>query len=437
MKKNMFVALVMSLVLLFVSACAANTKEGKAEEAASETDKPIEIEYWFGLGSEAGKKMEGIIQSFNESQDNYVVKGVSQASYDETYQKLQAAIASDTAPGVFITGGAQMHDLASKEAITPLNDFLEENDAFNEDDFLDVFINPTKIDDSYYGLPAYGTTQVMYYRKDLYEKAGIDPEEAFSSWENLAEASKEIQEQGVADFGHLPMWDQNNLIDLALSSGGTILNEDGTEVMIDEEAWVASWDFIRKQIHEEKTMKVNSGGQGWEYWYKTIDEVMNGSATSYTGSSGDKGNLDFEIIDSTLQPGFNGNEGKPIVEGLFMAVPESIADEEKEAAVAFMNYFTSPEVNADWAQAIGYIPVKHTAMDVPEYKTFIEENPYAGVPFEQAQIGTSGFIDPTGGKIIDALSIAADKVELENIPAEEALKEADKAAQKALDEVNQ
>lgn len=433
MKKKLLLTMMMSLLLLVVAACSSSSGEGKKEETGGE-GKPVEIEFWYGLGSEADKKMKEIIQGFNDSQDDYVVKAVPQASYDETYQKLQAAIASKTAPGVFITGGAQMHDLASKQAITPLNEYLAED--VKEEDFLDVFIAPTKMDGQYYGLPAYGTTQVMYYRKDLYEQAGIDPEEALSSWENLAKASKEMQQKGLVDYGHLPMWNQNNLIDLALSNGGSILNEDGTKVMIDSEAWVQSWEFIRKQIHEEKTMKVNAGGQGWEYWYKTIDEVMTGSAAGYTGSSGDKGNLDFDKIDSTMQPGLNGNEGKPVVDGLFMAVPESVSDEEKEAAVAWMNYFTSPEVNADWAKAIGYIPVKHSAMEVPEYAAFIEENPYAGVPFEQAQVGTPGFIDPTGGKIFDALSIAADKVELENVPAEKALKEADKVAQKALDEVN-
>ena len=43
-------------------------------------------------------------------------------------------------------------------------------------------------------------------------------------------------------------------------------------------------------------------------------------------------------------------------------------------------------------------------------------------------------IDPTGGKIYDALDIAADKVEIENVPVREALDEACRTAQKALDE---
>ena len=58
------------------------------------------------------------------------------------------------------------------------------------------------------------------------------------------------------------------------------------------------------------------------------------------------------------------------------------------------------------------------------------------VPTAQAAHASKAFIDPTGGKISDALKKAADKVELENVPAKEALDEAQKAAQEELDKVN-
>ncbi|MEJ9281471.1 ABC transporter substrate-binding protein [Ureibacillus thermosphaericus] len=432
MKKWLGLAATAMLTLGLV-ACQSNEKAKEEDtNANNSTNAPVEIEFWYGLGSVAGETMEGIIQDFNESQDDVIVTGVQQASYSETFQKLQAAVASKTAPGVFLADLPTIHYLASNKIITSIDKYVAEDSIFDENDFLDVFISPAKIDGSLYALPAYGTTQVMYYRKDIFEQAGIDPNEAYASWENIAKSSKQLQEHGL-EYGHLPMWGRGNLIDIALSNGGTILNEDGTEVMIDSPEWIEAWEFIRKNIHEDKTMKVNSGGQGWEYWYRTIDDVLNGAAGGYTGSSGDKGDLDFSIIDSAPQPGLGGNPGKPMVESLFMAIPDSINDEEKDAAYKWISYFTSADVNAYWSKTTGYIPVRQSTMDVPEYKQFIEENPYAAVPYNQALTGTPGFVDPTGGKILDAISIAADKVELENVSAEEALKEAKEAAQKALD----
>ncbi|TQR16277.1 ABC transporter substrate-binding protein [Psychrobacillus soli] len=435
MKKNLLFAIIVSALLMILAACSSKSEEGSTG-TASESSGPTTIEFWYGLGSEADLKMKEIIDGFNKSQDEVIVKAVPQASYSETYQKLQAAIAAKDAPGLFITGSSSLVDLASKSALAPLNKYASEDSIYDKEDFLDVFIDAAYIGDELYALPAYGSTQVMYFRKDIYEQAGMDPKEVFASWENVAEASKKLQAQGVVEYGHLPMWGSGNLIDIALSNGGEIISEDGKEVLIDSDAWVDAWEFIRKQIHEEKTMKVNSGGQGWEYWYKTIDEVLAGKAAGYTGSSGDKGDLDFTVIDSIPQPGLNGNAAAPTVGALFMAVPAVNSDEEIAAAYKFMSYFSSSEVNVDWAEHIGYIPVRESAMEVPEYAAFIEENPYAGIPYKQALTGSPDFVDPTGGKIVDAISIAADKVELQNVSVEEALKEAKKVAQEALDELN-
>lgn len=439
MKKSNILTVFIAMLALVLAACsggANNNASGSGDTSNNSQGEVTEIEFWYGLGSEADNKMKEIIQEFNDSQDEVVVTPVPQADYDETFQKVQAAIASGTAPGVFIAELISVNNLGAKGVLAPLNEFTDEDPDFDQSDFLEKLMEPGIIGEEIYGIPGYGTTQVMYYRKDIYEEAGIDPEEAYSSWENLAKASKELQDQGLVDYGHLPMWKLGNLIDLALSNGGTIFNEDGTEVLIDSPEWVEAWEFIRKQVHEEKTMKINSGGQGWEYWYKTIDQVMNGSAAGYTGSSGDKGNLDFDIIESLPQPGLNGNPGKPIVNALYMAVPEAISDAEKEAAYKWISYFTSSEVNADWAQNIGYIPVRESVMDVTEYAEFTEKHPYAAVPYEQAQTASLDWVDPTGGKIVDALEIATDMVELQNVPAEEALKQAKEKAQKELDKVN-
>lgn len=426
-----FLGLATSLLLFTSCASPVKNTQTNTDSPASETsaEGPVEIQYWYGLGSVAGETMESIIADFNDSQDEVKVTGVQQSSYSETYQKVQAAIAANQPPAVFISD--DYGTIAQKGIFAELTPYLD--DTFDKDDYLDVFMEPAYINDKLYGLPAYGTTQVVYYRKDKLEEAGIDPKEAFSSWENVYEASQKLVDQGITSFGHLPMWGADNLVDIALSNGGQFLSEDGKEVLIDSDQWVEAWNFVREKIHDSKITKVESGGEGWEYWYRTIDNVMNGQAMSYTGSSGDKGDLDFEIIDSIPQPGLNGNPAKPQAGALYLVVPEKASEEEKKAATKWIQYFTSPEVSAKWSKAIGYIPVRKSANDVEEYKEFIKENPYAGVPFEQAQTASPRFLDPTGGQILDELTKAADKVELQNVDAKEALAEAKANAQEALD----
>ncbi len=413
---------------------AAEATAEPADEAAEAADAPaekVEIEFWYGLGSVAGETMEGLIAEFNASQDKVHLTGVQQPSYDDTFQKVQAAIAADQPPAVFISDN--MQELARRDILEPLDNYLDERTPV--EDYLEVFMSPAQIDGHVYALPGYGTTQVIYYRKDILDEAGVDPEEMYATWESIYEYSKQLQDEGYVQYGHLPMWGPNNMVDFARSNGGQILSEDGTQVLINSPEWVEAWEFVRKQIHEDKTTKIESGGQGWEYWYRTIDNVMDGTAISYTGSSGDKGDLDFAIIDSAIQPGLGGNPGRPQSNALYFVIPKSASEAEKAAAFEWLAFFTSPEISARWSIKIGYIPVRKSTMDVEEYKAFVDENPYAGIPYKQAMIALPAFDDPTNGKILDAISIATDKVQLENVPAQEALDEAQEVAQAALDEV--
>ena len=137
------------------------------------------------------------------------------------------------------------------------------------------------------------------------------------------------------------------------------------------------------------------------------------------------------------QPGFGDNPSAPVARVLQIVMVETGKDKTKDGAYQFMKYFADASQQARWSMATGYIPVRETTLDIPEYQSYTAENPHALVPLSQAMHASPDPIDPTGGKIFDALAIAADKVEIENVPAADALKEAAETAQAALDAINQ
>lgn len=89
------------------------------------------------------------------------------------------------------------------------------------------------------------------------------------------------------------MWGEDNLIDMALSNGGAMLSDDNRTVLINSEPWIEAWEAVRKWIHEDDIMAIHYGGQGWEYWYDTMDDVLQDKAGGYTGSSGRPGGPGF------------------------------------------------------------------------------------------------------------------------------------------------
>lgn len=407
---------------------------GNSSASSADDGKKVQIEFWYGLGSDAGKQMQQMITDFNKSQNKVVVKGVQQADYDTTWQKVQAGLASHQAPAVFLTNSNVIQNYGgSKGVLRDLTPMVKDT-SFNNNDFLPVFTKNDTIKGDTYAVPAYGTTQIMYYNQKLYKQAGVDPKQAFSSWENLATASKDVKTKDKLANGHMIMWGADNLVDMALSNGGSFLSADGKKVDINSKAWVQSWDFARKQIFDTKNMGTITGGQGWTYWYKTIDTVMHNQASSYTGSSGDRANLDFSYINALPQPGMNGNPAKPIALALSMAIPKTANDAQAKAAFQWIKYFTNKEQQATWSEKIGYVPVRKSVADDAEYKKFITANPYANIAFKQSENASPEFIDPTNGKILAALKKAADEVEIQNVPAKQALDEAEKTAQAALDQ---
>jgi len=418
-------------------ACGGN-KDNTVSEAKTEDGKVV-VEYWYGLGGKLGENMEKIISDFNSSQDKYIVKGIAQEDYDTTYKNLQAAIAGDKTPALALLETDKVRNLASKDLLVDLNKFTANDSDYNEENYVKSFIDVVKVDNKLISFPAYGTTQLLYYDKKSFEDAGIKPEE-IKTWIDLSEAARKLTKKdgdNVTFYGWEPMWNEDNLIDMALSNGGSFLSEDGKTVTINSQEWVEAWDHVRIWLHDDKIMKINSGGQGWEYWYATIDDVVKGKAAGYTGSSGDQGDLDFTKLGAMEQPAFKeGKESKPVANSKYFAIPAKVSEEQSQGAYEFIKYFTSKDVGAEWSIASGYISVNKLSVDTDAFKEYVSKNPQAAVPTAQATHASAAFVDPTNGKILDALKIAADKVEIENVLAKDALDEAQEQAQAELDKVN-
>ena len=432
MKKRLLAILLgMTMVTGLFTGCGNSDKE-----TTITADGKIQIDFWYSGGKTAVNVFQEIVDEFNASQDQYEIATTTQADYTETYEKLQAGIAGKNAPDMALLDTDKSRNLSKKDLVADISTFIDKDTDFQKDDYLSVFFDQG-VDETgkVFALPAYGTTQVLYYNMAAFEKAGIDPN-SIKTWQDLSVAAEKMTSEDGSFVGWEPMWGSPNLIDAALSNGATLISEDGKTVMINSEEWVEVWESFRQWIHDDKIMKVNSGGQGWEYWYTTIDDVLQNKAGGYTGSSGDQADLDFSIVAAMEQPGFNENASAPTADALQLVMLEGSSDEEKQGVFEFMKYFTSPGNQAKWSMATGYVAVRHSTLEVEEFKAYTEENPQALVPISQASHGTPALIDPTGGKIFDALSIAADKVELENVPAQEALDEAQKTAQAALDNVN-
>jgi multiple sugar transport system substrate-binding protein len=462
--KKMKKIVVLFVMIMMVSACGKTTDQGTenadtvASGAASNTTaskdtkivEPIEIEFWHALGGSLGDGLHAIIDDYNSTQSTYMVKPVVVGSYSEIDEKLQAAYAGKTVPALVVGGSQDV--FFQKGLVEYFEDYMPE--TYDKEDIVGGFLKAGTRDDKLAFAPAYGTSQVLYYNKAVLTEAGATVDD-LGTWGTLAGLYDQVKgiDTGVNTIEYVwePMWGNGNIADMASSNGGRYVSDDGLTVTINSPEWVEVLEQVRIWIHDDQKMRIHSGGQGWEYWYKTMDDWVYGKSLGYTGSPGDyviafdavkKANEEGYINEFavTHQPGFGNHDPAPYFSSLMYFIPkaDNITEEQKIGAADFVTFATNTENTAAFSIATGYAAVRNSVLDFPEYQEYLTNNPDADAALKQIdQYAVPEWIDPTGGAIMDALTEAVDKVEIENIPAQKALDAAAEKAQRELDKIKQ
>jgi multiple sugar transport system substrate-binding protein len=434
------------IAAMLVIGLAATSFAAGTQEAAGEG--PVRVEFWHALGGSLGDELHRIIDDFNASQDRYEVDPVVVGSYAEVDEKLQAAYAGRNAPALVVGGSHNTY--YEKGLVTPFEDYMPA--SYDKADIVGGFMDAAVRDGRMYFAPAYGTSQVLYFNEAVLSEAGATRDD-LATWQSLAALSDRVigtdTNKNTVAYVWEPMWGAGNIADMASSNGGSFLSEDGRTVLINSEPWVEVLEQVRLWIHQDKTMRIHSGGQGWEYWYKTMDDWVYGVSLGYTGSPGDY-IIALEAVEKSVadgyknrfavapQPGWGSNPPAPFFSSLMYFIPKSpnVSEAQKRGAAEFVAYATSTENTAAFAIATGYVAVRNSVLDLPAYQEYLETHPDADAPLIQIdRYAIPTFIDPTGGAITDALGVAVDEVQLENRPAREALDEAAARAQSELDKL--
>ena len=159
-------------------------------------DGRVQVTLWYSGGKTAAGVMEELIGDFNSSQQQYQVTGIQQADYDETYTKLAAAIAGKTGADAALLDSDKARSLAEKGLLAGLSPYFEADEELETEDFVPVFYDQCRLGDgAVFAMPAYGTSQVMYYNRELFDRAGIDPEQ-IGTLQDLERAAEAVSGMG-------------------------------------------------------------------------------------------------------------------------------------------------------------------------------------------------------------------------------------------------
>ncbi len=214
------------------SPSASPSSSGASSEAPSESasEAPAEkvtLEFWaqkFEDTTDAWfKKWVG---EFNKTHENIEIK-LTIVPADAWEQKMKAAQAAGKAPDIRTLDYGKIAYNANLGAILPLNDLMDPS-AF--DDLYDNVKGFVTVGDKYYAYPKLvEPSTVLFYRKDLFEEAGLDPEKPPTTWAEVLDYGKKLTKKGVFGFSTA-----QNAVDLGWSSWGLQYNAAGHLPVLDD-----------------------------------------------------------------------------------------------------------------------------------------------------------------------------------------------------------
>lgn len=354
-----------------------------------------EIQWWHAMGGELGTKLEEIVKKYNESQDQFTVVPSYKGTYAETMTAAIAAFRAKEQPAivqVFEVGTGTM--MAAKGAIYPVYQLMaDQGAAFDPKAFLPAVVGYyTDTDGNMLSMPFNSSTPILYYNKNVFEKAGLDPNTPPRTWEDVESFSKKIMESGAAKCGFTTGWiswvQLENFSAWHNQPIGTLENGFGglgSELTVNGPVQVRHWANLKKWQDEgifQYGGPVGGNDAPPKFYSQECAIYMNSSASRAGVIANAK---DFEVGYGML-PYYSDVAGAPqnsIIGGATLWVLQGRPAEEYKGVADFFNYLSSAEVQADWSQFSGYLPITQAAYDLGKSQGFYDKNPGTEVSIQQ------------------------------------------------------
>jgi sn-glycerol 3-phosphate transport system substrate-binding protein len=438
---------------------AQESAAGTATEEAAPTP-PVElpegvtrVAFWHSMsGDVGGKSIPKLASDFNASQDSCFVEPTFQGSYDDSLNKLRAGLQSNDIPAVI-----QLFDIATRLMVdlnvaTPVQNFMDA-EGFDTSDFEPNVLAYYTIDGTQYSMPFNTSTPLLYYNKDMFEAAGLDPEVPPRTFDEVAEyvaALTQRDESGNVTVSGGAFAIYGWFVEQLLAVSGAHYADNGNgRAGPATEAIFNSPEGVRIL-------------QWWKDMYDAGNFGNFGRATVDTRNAFLAGQTAM-IIESTaaLRGLLDGSAGKfelgtgwlprpdeaafdtsgTIIGGASLWILNGRPQEEQECAWQFIRFLTEPAQQAFWHTESGYFPIRKAGYDEPLAVEWREKYPQFATAVEQLHAAPNNSV--TQGALIGVFPTARQTVEtaIEEVLAgqatpEEALNNAAAAVTQAIADYN-
>ncbi|MFB9353182.1 ABC transporter substrate-binding protein [Sneathiella chinensis] len=398
----------------------------------------VDLQFFFpvAVGGKAADTIAELTNEYAAANPDVNIDAVYAGSYQDTITKTLTAVRGGTPPQLSVILAVDMFTLIEEDAIIAFDDVA----ATDEDKallkaFYPAFMENSQTGGKTYGIPYQRSTPVLYWNKDAFKEAGLDPNTPPKNWEEMVAFSKKLTKRdangNVTQWGlripssGFPYWlfqgltTQNDVI---------LANNDGNETNFDDPKVVEALQFMVDLSTKHKVMQ-----PGIVEWGTTPKAFFEGQAAMMWTSTGNltnvRDNAPFPFGVGMLPA--NKRYGAPTGGGNFYIFKDS-TDEQKKASFDFIKWITAPEQAARWTIATGYVAPRPDAWETKLMKDYVADFPPALIARDQLEYAVAELSTYQNQRITSILNDALEAAITGKKDPAEALKEAQKKADRIL-----
>jgi sn-glycerol 3-phosphate transport system substrate-binding protein len=350
-----------------------------------------DIMWWHAMSGELGRQLEKLAADFNASQSEYRIVPSYKGSYTETVTAAIFAFRSRKQPAIVqVNEIATATMTAARGAIYPVFELMrDEQEVFSPAAYLPAVAGYyADVAGNMLSFPFNTSTPILYYNKNLFRAAGLDPDIAPKTWAEVGAAAQRLRASGAA-CGFTTSWPSwinvenfsafHNLPISTRANGfdglDAVLNFNNP-VMVRHIAQLAEWQATKVFDYSGRATSAEP-----RFW--------NGECGIFVGSSATradiKANSKFEIGYGMLPywPDVEGAPQNTSIGGATLWVLRDRPRDEYKGVAKFFGYLSKPEIQAAWHQHTGYLPVTRAAFDLTRVQGFYDRNPGTAISIEQ------------------------------------------------------
>lgn len=398
----------------------------------AEAQTELTMYYPVAVGGPLTKIVDSMVADFMKENPDIKAKAIYSGNYNDARIKALAALKSGKPAQLSVMFSIDIYELIEQDAIIAFDDVVETpEDKAWLDSFYPALMENGRTAGKTWGIPFQRSTIVMYYNKDAFKAAGLDPDKPPETWEQLVTVGKKLTKADGSQWGAMipstgyPYWMFGAL---TMQNDQVLMNDAGNETYFDRPAVIEALQFWRDLGSKHKIMP-----SGTIEWGTLRQNFLEGKTAIMWHSTGNltivkkKAKFDFGVA---MLPA-SKRRGTPTGGGNFYIFKKTSSSERK-AAMRLIRFMTSPERSAEWSMKTGYMGVSQAAYDTSKLKEYVKGFPYAAVARDQLKYATAELATYQTGRVRKALDDAIQAALTGTKTPEAALKEAQALSERLL-----